>query len=379
MYRWYQESGVCYVYLADVPSNAVDKPEFKTSRWFTRGWTLQELIAPSTVIFLDQNWKEMGTKSSLQLIISAITGMPANILLGGNFEGTSIAQRMSWASKRETTRVEDIAYCLMGIFSINMPLLYGEGERAFIRLQEEIMKVSDDHSLFAWRSSENHGGLLATSPAVFFSSGEIIPFNPSRTLSGSITVNNKGNHLKLDFPYRKVLEDVELAIIPCTERGKKVAIYLKAISETKEYFIRVQSDELLLLNRKDFGPSGYSKKSICVRQERLKGKNPSPLLRAAKDGNEAVVKLLLKNGAQLESTDKDGRTPLWWAAENGHGAVVKMLLENGAEKQCVLVQQLDRPELALPVGPDVATKASVGQSRQKRWWTRTGRGGCLER
>src|SRR3984885_15797145 len=176
MYRWYQESGVCYAYLADVPPNAVDYqtgtigPEFSKSRWFTRGWTLQELIAPSTVIILDQKWQEIGTKSSLQRVISEITGIPTNILLGGDLEDASIAQRMSWASKRKTTRIEDLAYCLMGIFGINMPLLYGEGERAFTRLQEEIMKVSDDHSLFAWKSSEKYAGLLTTSPAALLNS-----------------------------------------------------------------------------------------------------------------------------------------------------------------------------------------------------------------
>ena len=107
MYRWYQESGVCYAYLADVPPNAVDHrtgaigPEFSKSRWFTRGWTLQELIAPSTVIILDQKWQEIGTKLSLQRVISEITGIPTNILLGGDLEDASIAQRMSWASKKE--------------------------------------------------------------------------------------------------------------------------------------------------------------------------------------------------------------------------------------------------------------------------------------
>src|SRR2546421_7751149 len=115
MYRWYHESGVCYAYLADVPPNAVDD-EFTKSRWFTRGWTLQELIAPSTVIFLDQKWQKMGTKSSRQRIISDITGIPTNILLGRDLERASVAQKLSWASKRETTRVEDTAYCLMGIF-----------------------------------------------------------------------------------------------------------------------------------------------------------------------------------------------------------------------------------------------------------------------
>ena len=123
-----------------MPPNAVDHrtgavgPEFSKSRWFTRGWTLQELIAPSTVVILDQKWQEMGTKSSLQGMISEITGIPTNILLGGDLERASVAQKMSWASKRETTRVEDLAYCLMGIFGIHMPMLYGEGEMAFTRL-----------------------------------------------------------------------------------------------------------------------------------------------------------------------------------------------------------------------------------------------------
>jgi len=258
MYRWYQDSGVCCAYLADVPPNA-----FSKSKWFTRGWTLQELIAPSTVINLDQKWQEIGTKSSLQQVISKITGIPTNMLLEGDLDGASVAQRMSWASERKTTRVEDLAYCLMGMFGINMPLLYREGERAFTRLQEEIIKVSDDHSLFAWKSSEKHGGLLATSPAAFFNSGKIIPFNPPSTSSGPITVNNKGIHLKLYF--RTIFQDVGLAILPCIKNGKEVAIYLRAMSETKEYFVRTLSDRFELLNLKDFSQSEYREKSICVR------------------------------------------------------------------------------------------------------------------
>jgi hypothetical protein len=335
MYRWYQESRVCYAYLADVPPNAVDHrtgtigPEFSKSRWFTRGWTLQELIAPSTVIFLDQKWQEIGTKSSLQRMISEITNIPTDILLGADLEGASVAQRMSWASKRKTTRVEDLAYCLMGIFGINMPLLYGEGERAFTRLQEEIIKVSDDHSLFAWKSSEKHGGLLATSPAAFFNSSEIIPFIPSSTLSGAITVNNKGIHLKLHF--KTLFQDIGLAILPCTDNGKEVAIYLRALSETKEYFVRTLSDGLVVLNLKDFSQREYCEKSICVRQERRIRKNQSSLLRATANGHEAVVKLLLEKGAELKAKYTHSWTALSWAAEKGHEAVVKLLLEIGAE------------------------------------------------
>jgi ankyrin repeat protein len=262
---------------------------------------------------------------------------------------------MSWASKRKTTRAEDLAYCLMGMFGINMPLLYGEGEKAFTRLQEEIMKVSDDHSLFAWKSSEKYSGLLATSPAAFFNSGEIIPFNPSGTLSGAITVNNKGIHLKLDFG--TVLQDVGLAILPCIENGKEVAIYLRAISETNECFVRILSDRLELLNQKDSSQSAYRKKSICVRQERRIRKNESSLLKTAAKGHEAVMKLLLEKGAELETKDDDrGRTPLLLAAENGHEAVVKLLLEKGAELE---TKDDDRGQTPLSLAAKNGHKAVV--------------------
>jgi len=205
MYRWYQEAEECYAYLADVPQKTTNRPtgvigpEFRKSRWFTRGWTLQELIAPSSVIFLDKEWQEVGTKSNLHRAISEITGIPTGFLLGDDIGYASVAQRMSWASKRETTRVEDLAYCLMGLFGIYMPMLYGEGERAFIRLQEEIMKVLDDHSLFAWKSTEDHGGILATSPAAFANSGKVIPANSSYTTSSPSTLSGRGIHLSLPF------------------------------------------------------------------------------------------------------------------------------------------------------------------------------------
>src|ERR1700761_1985825 len=182
MYRWYQEAAVCYGFLADVPSRAT----FSGSRWFTRGWTLQELIAPSTVIFLNEAWKVLGSKTSLGKDIEDCTGIPAGILSGeDDFETFSIAQRMSWAAKRMTSRIEDRAYSLLGIFGINMPLIYGERENAFIRLQEEIMKTSDDQSLFAWKDPDNRGGILAISPSAFADSGNIVRINNSYGASAS--------------------------------------------------------------------------------------------------------------------------------------------------------------------------------------------------
>ncbi|PMD29348.1 HET-domain-containing protein, partial [Hyaloscypha variabilis F] len=144
MYQWYQASQVCYAYLADVRLGKKLHRELEDSQWFTRGWTLQELLAPASVVFFDQDWVDIGTKASLGEIISEITGIEDLI----DFESACVAQKMSWAANRKTTRVEDMAYCLLGLFDVNMPPLYGEGENAFIRLQLEILKTSDDESIF---------------------------------------------------------------------------------------------------------------------------------------------------------------------------------------------------------------------------------------
>ncbi|KAK1752813.1 heterokaryon incompatibility protein-domain-containing protein, partial [Echria macrotheca] len=154
MYLWYEESTICYVYMSDLPSTwpipTYSRNDFQKSRWFERGWTLQELLAPSAVVFLNNDWEEVGTKLNLWEYITARTGIPGIILHGQDVQSASIAQRMSWAADRRTTRIEDRAYSLMGLFGVNMPLLYGERQNAFLRLQEEIIKTSNDHSIFAW-------------------------------------------------------------------------------------------------------------------------------------------------------------------------------------------------------------------------------------
>ncbi|KAH8784158.1 heterokaryon incompatibility protein-domain-containing protein [Hyaloscypha sp. PMI_1271] len=191
MYQWYQQADVCYVYLWDIVDPGFNSETFLKSKWFTRGWTLQELIAPSNLIFFNQAWKDIGTKFSLHEYISQRTCIPSSLLLDlAISESFSIAQRMSWASDRETKRVEDVAYCLMGIFDINMPMLYGEGDRAFIRLQEEIIRSSPDQSIFAWESGsweDQRGGLLASSPAAFSKSGDIIRSDIQSDIGFSLT------------------------------------------------------------------------------------------------------------------------------------------------------------------------------------------------
>ena len=114
---------------------------FRQSRWFTRGWTVQELLAPLSVEFFSREGKSLGDKTSLELEISQITGIPSRALQGNPLPQFSVEERMSWTATRQTTIEEDKAYSLLGTFDVHMPLIYGEGEeKAFRRLREEIEK-----------------------------------------------------------------------------------------------------------------------------------------------------------------------------------------------------------------------------------------------
>ncbi|KAI0971228.1 heterokaryon incompatibility protein-domain-containing protein [Xylaria arbuscula] len=173
MFNWYEGAEVCYAYLSDVAFQSqarMKESPFRRSRWFTRGWTLQELIAPSELIFYSSKWLRIGTRDLLGTLVSEITGIGSdylmckqglrpknrtttrktNSLARTQFQNATIAERLSWVSNRVTSRPEDIAYCLLGLFQINMPLLYGERGNAWIRLQKELIAVSDDESIFAW-------------------------------------------------------------------------------------------------------------------------------------------------------------------------------------------------------------------------------------
>jgi hypothetical protein len=146
MFRYYQRAAKCYVYLQDVqvPEEITDaiswEDAFRRSRWFTRGWTLQELLAPDDIEFFSKQGKRLGSRVSLERMIHEITEIPVQALRGHLFE-FSIDERMRWAEKRKTTVKEDKSYCLLGIFKVFIPLIYGEGEAyATLRLKEEIEK-----------------------------------------------------------------------------------------------------------------------------------------------------------------------------------------------------------------------------------------------
>lgn len=204
MFRWYRDSVICYAYMADVNSSqspSQDGSDFTLSRWFKRGWTLQELLAPEEVVFLGSNWEEIGTKKTLTTLISGITGINDEALVTRNLSEYSVAQKMSWAAGRLTTRLEDEAYCLMGLFDVNMPLLYGEGQKAFYRLQEEIMKQYDDESIFAWSLPEDEqshvklSGLLAPSSSFFKKSSQVTVLNDKKVEFLSRSKNEGGGYV----------------------------------------------------------------------------------------------------------------------------------------------------------------------------------------
>jgi len=244
MYRLYENAKVCYAYLHDVhdsrfptESDIEKYPDFRGwPEWFSRGWTLQELIAPSNVQFFNKDWQSISDKRALAPTLRNITGIPEPILIHGLCENRPcVAQIMSWAAHRTTTRVEDRAYSLMGLLDVNMPMLYGEGKKAFHRLQLEIIRASNDQSIFAWLhriAKEQRTSILADDPSFFHDCGrmelidhdEFIQFfkeDVSKEELGSIEdrlstfpVTNRGIHIwVLLRPYRGT--DTFQAWLPC--------------------------------------------------------------------------------------------------------------------------------------------------------------------
>jgi len=227
MFRWYSNATICYAYLVDV----ADTQDIAFCRWITRGWTLQELIAPKTIRFYSSNWICLGSKRDLQDTLHQATGIDRSVLSTGNFNHVCIARRMAWAANRNTTRVEDQAYSLMGIFDVNMPLIYGEGKKSFLRLQQEILRVYDDQSLFAWGSPDVYPdmhtfpvywapplrGLFADSPKDFSTKHELLPVYDVSTAEERAPPVIHGNGIRVQYPVCKK-GDFEFLLTSCTVR-----------------------------------------------------------------------------------------------------------------------------------------------------------------
>jgi hypothetical protein len=325
MYSWYQKAGACYAILEDVPNaDAVDfKTKFVSSRWFTRGWTLQELLAPSRVIFFGRQstglWVYIGNRKSLSSLISTSTTIAKEYLEGASSDAineASISQKMSWAARRQTRREEDIAYCLMGLFSVNMPLLYGEGTRAFVRLQDEIMKISDDQTIFAWAdtrfrtvkaaachiniklsggndnsffSRSTRGavdldrlryehGLLADNPAAFLHSGGYVPWKHPSKNQVPYQMTNRGLSISLnltplgyELPTKIFVADLQCTLggDPDPEPEAFVGVFLVKTSPHLNQYVRIHSDTLARYKKsKQHGPGSRAPRKLFIRQIR---------------------------------------------------------------------------------------------------------------
>lgn len=195
MFSWYKEAEICLVYLPDIGKGF--PKAFSESEWFTRGWTLQELLAPKDVTFFDRDWNNIGTKTSRSSDIEKATRIAHRHMI--DFRTASIATRMSWQAGRQTTRADDLAYSLFGIFDVAMDLRYGERDKAFRRLQEQIINSHPlDESILAWTSNEfgddKQPGILAPRPDCFKGSANLTVASPSHTYRPRNTyhISNKG-------------------------------------------------------------------------------------------------------------------------------------------------------------------------------------------
>jgi hypothetical protein len=228
--------------------------QFLNSRWFKRGWTLQELLAPATLEFYDQEWNMIGTKFSLATFIQVATEIQAQYILDRNaMKGASIGLRLSWAPQRDTTRDEDQACCLFGIMGVNMPLLYGEGKRAFYRLQVELLKNTMDHTIFAWSLGPSSSleaknpcrfvGILATTPRDFQSTqlADIRPGLPQTIQGSTHDVTNAG--LRIVLPCVAEGPDTLLALLNC-HHDKTGKLFLRLRRLDDQRFMRHQNQEM---------------------------------------------------------------------------------------------------------------------------------------
>ena len=237
MYRWYENSRVCYAYLHDVPGLSFptrsDNKTYPNSNgwpeWFSRGWTLQEMIAPGNVQFFNKDWKPIGNKKTLSRTLADITRVPPHILTDGlGSNRPCVAQILSWAADRTTTRVEDRAYSLMGLLDVNMPMLYGEGKKAFHRLQLEIIRMSDDQSIFAWDPHERiarTGSFLADDPSFFQHCSDMELMDRDEFIEA----------LKRDIPEEELssINEDRFGVFPITNRGIQIWLLLRSWDDSR--------------------------------------------------------------------------------------------------------------------------------------------------
>jgi hypothetical protein len=273
-----------------------------------RGWTLQELIAPKNIKFFDGTGKARGVKSDALVIqhLSRITGIAPSVLSDNSEDSLReicYGQRMSWAAYRNTSRKEDIAYCLLGIFQISMPLLYGEGEKAFARLQENILASSTDLSLLAWTQNckevQQYRGILSRHPHEFRGLGRCRQDYSQFSTADEVIITNKGARIEASLFHIKdgdgdILPrlDIYFLSLGCYVDDD----YLQGIllKKMKDFYVRAESDGLMRIDSKmvraearimylarDFDESAshlYDRSTVAGIQVKLEAPTPYTLI-----------------------------------------------------------------------------------------------------
>ena len=339
MYRWYKNAKICYVYLHDVDGSSFptkqDDAKYPNSNgwpeWFSRGWTLQEMIAPSEVQFFNENWQHIGDKKTLALAWTPteITEVPPHILADGiDANRPCVAQIISWAASRTTTRVEDKAYSLMGLLDVNMPMLYGEGKKAFHRLQLEIIRSTNDQSIFAWGWNSPRvriGSILADDPSFFGDCSDMKPVNPDDFIQrstarfpelcsmdaddGVFPVTNRGIQIRMLLcPYRESMT-VFRAYLPCWEDGPLAAINLVLWNSNYYRYPNMQGADLgdcpefrqVYLRYQDIPHHGSPSISMTVNSPRMDSPVPMRTQNAKETFLHSLMPMLSVSGPILQN------------------------------------------------------------------------------
>jgi hypothetical protein len=258
MFQWYERAIKCYAFLEDIWARPGDElfagldpdaahealgirdtqsshgPVLFGSRWWTRGWTLQELIAPLDVEFFNRDWEFLTSKRACSQLISVFCGIADSILAHSTpLSSICVAERISWASERTTTRDEDMAYCLLGILGVNMPLLYGEGgHKAFLRLQEQLIATTEDYTLFLWGLS----GEPSTSPSshIRHTSDRALPTSGSSAPFESILAASPRDFARGQAWSHWVYADMDSLRLgeppQITSRGLRASLFIKEVT-----------------------------------------------------------------------------------------------------------------------------------------------------
>ena len=337
MFRWYKEAARCYVHLSDVSvytnvrqSTARSwERAFKDSRWFQRGWTLQELLAPAVVGFFSVEGQRLGDKRSLEAFISEISGIPPAALQGLPLASFPVDERLKWAKGRRTKKIEDQAYCLLGIFGVFMPLIYGEGNHAHIRLRSEIAKaaerVPNDAVLSLEYRPRSSDTLVNSSNDRDTASGTDRVKEPQdRVLKNAVISPGYRQHRKKfhHAPDSSSSDDDNTQLLDV--RPPDCAIATRSNKVDTELHTAVRQNSLD--KAKDLVAN-----DPAVDVNAADGEGRTPFWNACFEGHLPMVEYLHERSADIHLANKYGYTPLAAAAYEGHLDVVRYLLTHGAD------------------------------------------------